>query len=55
MLDALLYFILGIPIGYFIYYLKQHKADLAYDIEVVKSEIVSFHVKLDKILLLLNP
>ena len=49
MLEFILGICVGLPIGFIVYYIKQHKSDVSYDINLIQSELSQLHVKLDNI------
>ena len=54
-LSAIAGFFVGLAITYLILILLKHKSDISYDINVIKSDIAAFHVKLDKIISSITP
>lgn len=49
-MDILLGIIIGMPIGVLIWWIKEHKSSISYDIANIKADMVSIHMKLDNIL-----
>jgi hypothetical protein len=47
--------VIGAAIAYLLSIILQHKSDISYEINVIKSDIAAFHVKLDKIISSITP
>lgn len=54
-MDLLLGVLIGMPVGSLLYWLKEHKASLSYDLATLKAEMVSIRLELEKILSSLSP
>jgi len=54
-MDLLMGILCGMPIGALLYWLKEHKASLNYDLAMLKEEMAAIHLKLEKILSSLSP
>jgi hypothetical protein len=54
-MDFLMGILCGMPIGALLYWLKEHKASLNYDLALLKEEMAAIHLKLEKILSSLSP
>ena len=49
-MDLLLGLFIGLPTGFLLFYAKEHKASMSYDLATVKADMVALHIKLDKLL-----
>ena len=50
MLLLIFVLVVGISLGYFVFYFLNHKAEVCYDISLIKGELVSISLKLDKLI-----
>lgn len=54
MLLLILAFMIGFPVGYFssslVLLLKNHKEQISYDINIIKSDLETFHLRFEEII-----